>query len=1028
MTRGLGKENVRILVACTDQTRKPYFINLNEQEHFSVVLCESMEELQKVRQCHPDVDMVLIAVDADTPENREIAEYVIAIANQEQIPTLAIVLRDEPAFEEFLYDKSVTQCVPANIAEDKLTKRLQKILELFMNSRQMRELLARRERELEEQRETLHYRDDLTGCLNLAGFRRRAKEILRGHTDWQYMLWYCDIKDFKYINERLGYEQGNDLLRYWGQLALDYKIEGEVIGCLTGDRFVGLIRVTEDNESSQMECVLDKVRNYFRDRGIAHDVQIITGIYSLTAEDYETANIDHMIANAKLAQQRLKESAGKERWSVFNPEQLESDRRRMMISSHLPQAIKDEEIEVYFQPQYNYSNGKLRGAEALCRWNHAELGWISPGEFIPVLEKTGQVTDLDIYVWEQVCKCLHKWKKEGICVPVSVNISREDVRSRNLTEMFEGLLRKYELSPDMLHLEITESSYFDHANVLIREVTNLVNAGFSVEMDDFGSGYSSLNMLKEVPVNVLKMDLRFLSNEGDSFRSGNIINHVVRMAHTMHIEVVAEGVETTTQADFLKSCGCCSMQGFLFSKPVPLAEFEQLIRGQQFDKCKPAEDNEARKYMEHLLSANDAGSILFNRFLGAACIFSYDGENLELVLANDAVYREAGSSMEEFPRGHFACFDRLAPGSSEILQKVLENTLSVGQATGVICTGDTGQYLQVRFHYLYKEGNEHFLFCEQRNVTQEQVLQEQQAQNFEQMYQYLKLQQSKLMALQKIPGVIVFDYDPQTDCLDISVGLENNELEEKKIEHFSQKEDAFHALTPESAARLKEVFDAVCEDGSTGSIDIMGSPMGLDFGWVRCTYTCLKDDNGAVEHIFGRMQSIENDMRLNEELRAKAEHDSMTNLLNHDASIEGIRMHLGNHEGGTLMMIDVDDFKLINDLNSHLYGDTVLKRLAKELWKSFRRTDLIGRFGGDEFLVYLPGSFDEEFAMRKAGEINHFCNHLKVNNIEQFSLSIGIAIADENEDITAEEFIDRADRALYEVKRNGKNAVNVYKK
>lgn len=1028
MTRELGKENVRILAVCTDQTRKPYFRKLDGQEHSSVLLRETMEELQRTRQSHPDVDMVIIAVDADTPKNREMAEYVIEIANQERIPTLAIMLPDAPAFEEFLYDKNVTQCVPANIAEDKLTTRIQRTMELFLNSRQLRMLLERNERELEEQRETLHYRDDLTGCLNLAGFRRRAQELLREHTDWQYMLWYCDIKDFKYINERLGYEQGNNLLRYWGQLALDYKIEGEVIGCLTGDRFVGLIRTTEENESSQMEGVLEKVRNYFRDNGIEYDVQIITGIYSLTAEDYQTANIDHMIANAKLAQQRLKESASKERWSVFNPEQLEADRRRMMISSHLAQAIKDEEIEVYFQPQYNYGNGKLRGAEALSRWNHAELGWISPGEFIPVLEKTGQITDLDVYVWEQVCKCLHKWETEGVRVPVSVNISREDVRARNLTEMFEGLLKKYELSPDMLHLEITETSYFDHANVLIREVTNLVNAGFSVEMDDFGSGYSSLNMLKEVPVNVLKMDLRFLSNEGDSFRSGNIINHVVRMAHTMHIEVVAEGVETTTQADFLKACGCYNMQGFLFSKPVPLAEFEQIIRKRQVDKCIPLEDNEARRYMQHLMSANDAGSILFNRFLGAVCIFSYDGKNLELVLANNAVYKEAGSCMEEFPREGCACFERLAPGSGEVLQKVLENTLSFGQATGVICTGDTGQYLQVRFQYLYKEGNEHYLLCEQRNVTQEQIMCNQKSQDYDQVYQNLKLQQSKLLALQKIPGVIVFDYDPKTDCLDISVGLANNELEEKKIEHFSQKEDAFHMLTPESAARLKEVFNTAREDGSTGSIDIMGSPMGLEFGWVRCTYTCLKDDNGAVEHIFGRMQSIENDMRLNEELRAKAEHDSMTDLLNHDASIEGIRMHLGNHEGGTLMMIDVDDFKLINDRNSHLYGDTVLKRLAKELWKSFRRTDLIGRFGGDEFLVYLPSSFDEEFAMRKAGEINNFCNRLEVNNIEQFSLSIGIAIVDENEDITAEEFIDRADKALYEVKRNGKNAVNVYKR
>lgn len=724
MTRELGKENVRILIACTDQTRKPYFKKLDEQEYFTVVLCETMEELQKARQSQPDVDMVMTAFDVDTPTNREMAEYVITIANREKLPSLAILIPDAPAFEEFLYDKNVMLCVSYSIAEDKLTKRIRKVLDVFLNSRQLRMQLARNERELEEQREKLHYRDERTGCLNLTGFRRRAKAILKEHADWQYTLWYCNIKDFKYINERLGYEQGDNLLRYWGQLALDYKIEGEVIGCLTGDRFVGLIRITEDNESSQMEGVLERVRSYFRDKGIEYDVQIMTGIYSLTAEDYQRPNIDHMIANAKLAQEKLNHSTIKERWSVYNPEQFESDRRRMMISTHLDQALKDGEIEVYFQPQYNYSSGRLRGAEALCRWNHAELGWISPGEFISVLEKTGQISDLDFYVWEQVCKYLRKWKEEGICVPISVNISREDVRSRDLTQVFEELLKKYELTPDMLHLEITESSYLDHANVLIREVTNLVNAGFSVEMDDFGSGYSSLNMLKEVPVNVIKMDLRFLSKGGSSFRSGNIINHVVRMAHTMHMEVVAEGVETMGQADFLKSCGCYNMQGFLFSKPVPLTEFEQILRKQktgdyrvETDGGEP--DSEARQCLEHLMSMDNSGFVFFNRFLGAACVFSYDGESLELVLANDAMYREAWCSIEEFPQERLSCFDRLAPGSSEILRKVLEDTISNGQATGVICTGDTGQYLQVYFHYLYKEGNEHYLFCEHRNVTQE---------------------------------------------------------------------------------------------------------------------------------------------------------------------------------------------------------------------------------------------------------------------------------------------------------------------
>lgn len=891
-----GETRIQILAVCMDDKRKEYFRNLAERSYFAdILLCWTWEKLEELEK-QTVFDLVVIVPTEDSPKVRAMIVDVMALAHRAEIPVLAVLVKGASGFEDFLYEQDITECVPHTISDGLLTTRIRRMTENYIVNRRMRALVKRKEKELEEQRESLHYRDDLTGCLNLAGFRRRAQELLKEHNDWQYALWYCDIKDFKYINERLGYEEGDNILRYWGQLALDYKREGEVIGCLTGDRFVGLIRITEDNETNPMEGVLEKVRHYFHDRGIEHDVRILTGIYSLTSEDYETGNIDHMIANAKIAQENLKESASMERWGFFNPEQFESDWRRMMISMHLPTALRDGEIEVYLQPQYDYETNCMRGAEALCRWKHAELGWISPGEFIPVLEKTGQIAELDMYMWEEVCKLLQKWKKAGIRMPISINISREDMLSWNLAEVFEGLMKKYEIDPDILHLEITESTYIDHAEIMIREVTNLVDAGFTVEMDDFGSGYSSLNMLKEVPVNVLKMDLRFLSNEGDSFRGENIIHYVVRMAHAMHMEVIAEGVETAIQADFLKSCGCSTMQGFFFSRPVPLERFERLL----------VEERERKRI-------------------------------------------------------------------SDQKRKEKKERLKTREA-------------------------------------------------------YLELQQAKLEALRRIPGVIMFDYDMDTDCLDISVGLDGERISEKKVDRFFESGGGLRMLTHESAERLTEAFESLKEKGGTGSLDIMGSLMGLGPCWFRCLYTCLKDESGRVIHILGRMQSIESDMRLNEELRAKAEHDSMTDLLNHNASLEGIQIHLEHHEGGTVMMIDVDEFKYINDRNGHLYGDSILKWLAKELWKQFRRTDLIGRFGGDEFLVYMPGAFDEEFALRKAREINELCNSQKVKNIDLFSLSIGIAIVDENENITAEELIDRADTALYEVKRSGKNSARVFKK
>jgi EAL domain-containing protein (putative c-di-GMP-specific phosphodiesterase class I) len=221
----------------------------------------------------------------------------------------------------------------------------------------------------------------------------------------------------------------------------------------------------------------------------------------------------------------------------------------------------------------NYETGTITGAEALCRWDHTKLGWLYPFDFIATLEEAGLIFDLDSFVWERVCQDLHRWNEAGNRRSISVNVSRDDIRKEtDIPKHFLNLIQAYDLSPDQLRIEITETAYVEDPELLISATEELRSMGFQVEMDDFGSGHSSLHMLKEVPIDRIKLDLHFLTESGDLEKSRTIVSCMVQMVDLLGMEMIAEGVETKELADFLKSKGCSAMQGYYFNKPLPREE------------------------------------------------------------------------------------------------------------------------------------------------------------------------------------------------------------------------------------------------------------------------------------------------------------------------------------------------------------------------------------------------------------------------------------------------------------------------
>ena len=430
----------------------------------------------------------------------------------------------------------------------------------------------------EERLRLLVDHDELTGAYSMNGFRKRVEEILRENPSVPYFISYNNIVDFKFINDSFGKETGDKLLKYWVKISKNILSEDEAIGRVTADQFVILRRI-EGNEKiyEDEQDVVEPVNNFLISQGKNFKVQLCSGIYVLTPDDLQNIDVDHMIDFARIAERKLRES-GKTGFEFYNLNQWETKKRTVDIVGHLSSAIEAEEIQVWYQPQVNFESNTIIGSEALCRWAHGNLGWISPGEFIPALENSGKIYELDCYVWEKVCKDLHRWNNLGKRMTVSVNVSRSDISENpDIHLLFMDLIRKYELTPDQLHIEITESAYVKDSKLLILTTENLRSNGFLVEMDDFGSGYSSLNMLKELPVDRVKLDLRFLSSEGFEEKGQIILTYLIQMIQLLGMDLLAEGVETLDQAMFLKSKDCLEMQGYYFHKPMSVIDFEELI-------------------------------------------------------------------------------------------------------------------------------------------------------------------------------------------------------------------------------------------------------------------------------------------------------------------------------------------------------------------------------------------------------------------------------------------------------------------
>ncbi len=410
--------------------------------------------------------------------------------------------------------------------------------------------------------------DPLTNIYNKNRFFEAVQEEIKANPERERIMIVSDIRDFRLINDLFGTDKGDEILKMQASEMRRLASEGSIFGRLESDRFA-LCMYKSNFKESVIKDIIKKMGKDF-EGGLYH-LHVHCGVYEIHDPNESVVS---MCDKAYIAIKDI-ETEYDTYFSYFNEEHLKKTLQDKRVISEFTTGIQNKEFEVYLQPQVN-PQGKLLAAEALVRWNNSSMGMISPGVFIPALERGGLIYKLDIYVWEMAIAQLAKWKEKGFpIVPVSLNISPKDFINVEIDKVLAELLEKYNLEAKYVNLEITESVLLNRTETNISMMKRLKGLGFKMELDDFGSGFSSLNMLKNLEVDVLKIDRGFLLEIKNQTRAKAILRAIIELSQELNMIVITEGVETKEQVDMLTEMGCNCFQGFYFSKPVSLEEFEK---------------------------------------------------------------------------------------------------------------------------------------------------------------------------------------------------------------------------------------------------------------------------------------------------------------------------------------------------------------------------------------------------------------------------------------------------------------------
>ncbi len=423
-------------------------------------------------------------------------------------------------------------------------------------------------------------KDTLTGLDSYDEFVPKLQSLIDNLNDEILVIDYSDIKHFKYFNDTYSYKTGNELLADYAKLLIDHNEYFKYGSRVVSDNMVtaGLYQFGKKEDLHQQICIRNTlIENTLRKKYKCNRLRICTGMYFITREN-NNIDAETVISNCNLARKIARENSREDSVVIFKDEMSSQINHEIEILSTIDSAIKNNELITYYQPKINSESGVICGAEALVRWKKPDGSIIYPDQFVPIIERSGQIIQVDYFMYQSVFQFINERIAQGkTIVPISINVSRQHFKKLDIINYVKSLQRVYNIPPQYVEFEITETICMEDTAKAMNFIRTFHEMGFKVSMDDFGSGYSSLYLLSELPIDIIKMDKCFLQSEDLKVKERVIISNIINMTHELDITTLCEGVETLQQSEFLKSVGCDIQQGFYFSRPVTSTQFQEIL-------------------------------------------------------------------------------------------------------------------------------------------------------------------------------------------------------------------------------------------------------------------------------------------------------------------------------------------------------------------------------------------------------------------------------------------------------------------
>ena len=895
-------------------------------------------------------------------------------------------------------------------------------------------------------------RDPLTGLYNREFFFNYAEQYDQYHRDTPMDAIVLDINRFSIINERYGRAYADEVLRRVGEKAREIVHDAGGIVCRReADIFLVYCPHRED-----YKAILDNASMGLSGEQNANNrVRLRMGVYSNVDKSVE---LERRFDRAKNASDSVRNSFTRS-IGIYDDTLRKAEMYSEQLIEDFPRAIEEKQFRVFFQPKFNITGEKpfLAGAEGLVRWQHPELGLISPGVFIPLFEENGLIQKLDHYIWREAARQIRIWKDTvGFTVPVSVNVSRVDMYDASIVYTLLDILEESRLEAEALHLEVTESAYAEDAEQIIETVKRLRSMGFLVEMDDFGTGYSSLNMLSTLPIDVLKLDMKFINSAFGQEKDIHMLEIILEIARHLSAPVVAEGVETEEQMKALREIGCDMVQGYLFSPPVPPEKFEPFLQEAKKGSVSQEEAQTAnhkaetktakkqsflKEWSEKLsISMHKASRIfMLAAFLAATALYICDSmathgylrmeqASERYILAEQAAANlEAGSdTLTEAVRSF------VVTGEFPYLQNYFTEANETRRRDKAVSDLES---------MMSRDSTAYTRLSDALSLSNELMADEYQAMNlilssgeYEEALIPDELREAGLspedaakspaekyrLALNLVYGDRYEDYKARIRSSTRACTEELIEANDKERMRLNDRLEVLLSVQTVLTVLMLAVVLAIV-------LYISGwirKPLTSMVEQMRAKKTVLPAGAEELRFVSETYNTIfEENRRTHERLTYGNMHDALTGLYNRSAY--DFMRHDLDMSRNALLLVDVDRFKGINDTYGHDVGDLVLKRVADVLKYSFRSTDLVFRLGGDEFVVIMTNvdSSMRDQVKRKIDQANVMLQK-PADDLPPTSLSVGVAFAD-RENPEGDIFKD-ADTALYRVKEAGRCGCFIY--